>query len=197
MGYRIGEWLLRMPAPAIDAAAQADVAAMIALVECEMRRMLSGSSEGDASSAASSSSSTPPPTLPVPVPPPLQPAQMVPAQAVAPFLLDASASLGANLGRHVAMRMRRSLQPEEQSELDGALETGLSVLSAETAEARRQLLAATAIVALSNAGAAQLWACALEACGDVEVESVAALAAEITTQCGTISAALLSAALGV
>ena len=127
----------------------------------------------------------------------MQPAQMVPAQAVAPFLLDASASLGANLGRHVAMRMRRSLQPEEQSELDGALETGLSVLSAETAEARRQLLAATAIVALSNVGAAQLWACALEACGDVDVESVAALAAQITTHCGTISAALLSAALGV
>ena len=125
----------------------------------------------------------------------MQPAQMVPAQAVAPFLLDASASLGANLQRHVAMRMRRSLQPEEQSELDGALETGLSVLSAETAEARRQLLAATAIVALSNVGAAQLWACSLEACGDGEVESVAALAAEITAHCGTIASALLAAAL--
>ena len=45
------------------------------------------------------------------------------------------------------MRMRRStLQPEEQLALDGALEEGLSVLSAETAEAQRQLLAATAIV---------------------------------------------------
>ena len=116
---------------------------------------------------------------------------------MAPFVLDATASLGANLGRLVSMRLRRSLQPEEQLALDGALETGLSVLYAESAEVRRQLLAASAVVALSNAGAAQLWACTLEACGDVEVVSVAALAAEITTQCGTISAALLSAALGV
>ena len=130
---------------------------------------------------------------------PMQPAQpqpqMVPAEPVAPFVLDATASLGANLGRHVAMRMRRSLQPEEQLALDDALETGLSVLSAEAAEARRQLLAATAIVALSNVGAAQLWACSLEACGDGEVESVAALAAEITAHCGTIASALLAAAL--
>ena len=114
---------------------------------------------------------------------------------MAPFVLDATASLGANLGRLVSMRLRRSLQPEEQLALDGALEEGLSVLSAETAEARRQLLAATAIVALSNVGAAQLWACALETCGDVEVESVAALAAEITAHCGTIASALLAAAL--
>ena len=54
------------------------------------------------------------------------------------------------------MRLRRSLQPEEQLALDGALETGLSVLYAESAEVRRQLLAASAIVAVSNAGAAQL-----------------------------------------
>ena len=117
---------------------------------------------------------------------------------MAPFVLDATASLGANLGRLVSMRLRRSLQPEEQLALDGALETGLSVLvHAESAEVRRQLLAASAVVALSNAGAAQLWACTLEACSDVEVVSVAALAAEITTQVGTISTALLSAALGM
>ena len=178
-----------------------------------MTKRLSGLSEGDASSAASSSS-TPPPTLPMPPPlqppsqpaaPPLQPAPppsqpqalLVPAQPLAPFVLDATASLGANLGRLVSMRLRRSLQPEEQLALDGALETGLSVLYAESAEVQRQLLAASAVVALSNAGAAQLWACTLEACSDVEVVSVAALAAEITTQVGTISAALLSAALGV
>ena len=95
------------------------------------------------------------------------------------------------------MRLRRSLQPEEQLALDGALETGLSVLYAESAEVRRQLLAASAVVALSNAGAAQLWACSLEACGDGEVASVAALAVEINAHCGTISSALLAAALGV
>ena len=87
--------------------------------------------------------------------------------------------------------------PRPRPSADGALETGLSVLYAESAEVQRQLLAASAVVALSNAGAAQLWACTLEACSDVEVVSVAALAAEITTQVGTISAALLSAALGV
>ena len=51
----------------VNAAAQADVAATISLVECEMTKRLSGLSEGDASSAASSSS-TPPPTLPMPPP---------------------------------------------------------------------------------------------------------------------------------
>ena len=95
------------------------------------------------------------------------------------------------------MRLRRSLQPEEQLALDGALETGLSVLYAESAEVRRQLLAASAIVALSNAGATQLWACALDACGDGGGEGVAALAATITANCDTIASALLGAALGL
>lgn len=201
VGYRVGALLMRLPPPAMDAATQADVDAVVSLVECEMTKRLS---EADASSAGSSSS-TPPPTLPMPPPlqPPLQPAPpaaqpapMVPAEPVAPFVLDATESLGANLRRLVAMRLRRALQPAELTALDGALETGLSVLNAETAEARRQLLAASATVALSNAGAAQLWACTLEACGD-EVASVAALAAEITAHCATISSALLGAALGV
>ena len=83
-----------------------------------MSKRLSGLSEGDASSAASSSS-TPPPSLPMPPLQPMQPAQpqaqMVPAEPVAPFVLDATASLGANLGRLVAMWMRRStLESEEQ-----------------------------------------------------------------------------------
>ena len=164
-----------------------------------MSKRLSGLSEGDASSAASSSS-TLPPSLPMPPLQPMQPArpqpQMVPAEPVAPFVLDATASLGANLGRLVAMRMRRStLESEEQLALYGALEEGLSLLDAGTAEAQRQLLAASASVALSTFGAAQLWACSLEACGDGEVESVAALAAEITAHCGTIASALLAAAL--
>ena len=112
-------------------------------------------------------------------------------------MLDAAVSIGANLERLVALRLRRALQADEQTALASALEVGLSVLHAGTAEARRQLLAASAVVALSNAGAAQLWACSLEACGDGEVASVAALAVEITTHCGTISSALLAAALGV
>ena len=172
---------------------------MVSLVECNMSKRLSGLSEGDASSAASSSS-TLPPSLPMPSLQPVQPArpqpQMVPAEPVAPFVLDATASLGANLVRLVAMRMRRStLESEEKLALDGALEEGLSLLDAGTAEAQRQLLAASASVALSTFGAAQLWACSLEACGDGEVESVAALAAEITAHCGTIASALLAAAL--
>ena len=201
VGYRVGALLMRLPPPAMDAATQADVDAVVSLVECEMTKRLS---EADASSAGSSSS-TPPPTLPMPPPlqPPLQPAPpaaqpapMVPAEPVAPFVLDATESLGANLRRLVAMRLRRALQPAEQTALDDALETGLSVLNAETAEVRRQLLAASAAVALSNAGAALLWASTLEACGD-EVASVAALAAEINTHCGTIASALIGAALGV
>ena len=98
VGYRVGERLLQLPAPALDATAQADVAAMVSLVECNMSKRLSGLSEGDASSAASSSS-TPPPSLPMPPLQPMQPAQpqpqMVPAEPVAPFVLDASAPRSA------------------------------------------------------------------------------------------------------
>mgnify|MGYP001222605447 CR=1 FL=1 len=52
VGYRVGERLLQLPAPALDAAAQADVAAMVSLVECNMSKRLSGLSEGDASSSS-------------------------------------------------------------------------------------------------------------------------------------------------
>ncbi|MDC0525999.1 hypothetical protein OAO87_03275 [bacterium] len=48
VGYRVGERLLQLPAPALDATAQVDVAAMVSLVECNMSKRLSGLSEGDA-----------------------------------------------------------------------------------------------------------------------------------------------------
>ena len=50
-------------------------------------------------------------------------------------------------------------------------------------------------MALSTFGAAQLWECNLEACGDGEVESAATLAAEIPAHCATIASVLLAAAL--
>ena len=203
VGYRVGALLLQTPAPPLDAAAQADITAVVALVECEMSKRL-GEGDASASSAASSSSTPPPPSVaplapPGPSAPPAQPAapDEPPADAPPPppFVLDAAVSIGANLERLVALRLRRALQADEQTALASALEVGLSVLHAGTAEARRQLLAASAIVALSNVGATQLWACALDACGDGEVEGVAALAATITANCGTISSALLGAAL--
>ena len=52
-------------------------------------------------------------------------------------------------------------------------------------------------MALANAGAAQLWACCLEAYDASEVEDVATLVAAIGAKCDTVSSALLGADLGV
>ena len=76
------------------------------------------------------------------------------------------------------------------------LPPGLSVLQAGSSDARQQLLAANATVALASPGAAQLWACCLEAC-EGEVASVEALATAITAGCAAVAGLLLANALGV
>lgn len=60
----------------------------------------------------------------------------------------------------------------------------------------KQLIAANATVALASPGAAQLWACCLEAC-EGEVASVEALATAITAGCAAVAGLLLANALGV
>lgn len=109
--------------------------------------------------------------------------------------------INLKFGRPVKLKhwiwLRRALQPEEQAALSDALEQGFTVFHAGSAETRRQLLAASVVVALANAGAAQLWACCLEAYDASEVEDVATLVAAIGAKCDTVSSALLGADLGV
>ena len=111
-------------------------------------------------------------------------------------VLDPALSLGANLERLVATRLRRGLEEEERTALRDALDEGLSVLQAGGAEVRQQLLTAQSTVALASPGAAQLWACCLEA-SEGEVASVASLSAAISAACSAIAGVLFAASLGV
>ena len=61
VGYTIGELLLQKPAAPLDAPAQAQIASLVALVECESSRLLSG---GSSRSSSSSARSSPPPAVP-------------------------------------------------------------------------------------------------------------------------------------
>ena len=189
MGYRVAELLRQVPPPPIDTNAQNDMAATISLVECEMAKRLSAA---DASSASSSRSSPPPAQVVPALPAPVQPEQ----QPETPFVLDASVSLSANLDILVAKRLNRALQAGESAALRQALDEGLSVLQAGGSDARQQLLAADATVALASPGAAQLWACCLEAC-EGEVASVEALATAITAGCAAVAGVLFANAIGV
>ena len=85
----------------------------------------------------------------------------------------------------------------ESAALRQALDEGLSVLQAGGSDARQQLLAADATVALASPGAAQLWACCLEACEEGEVASVEALATAITSGCAAVAGLLFANAFGV
>ena len=61
VGYTIGELLLQKPAAPLNAPAQAQIASLVALVECESSRRLSG---GSSRSSSSSARSSPPPAVP-------------------------------------------------------------------------------------------------------------------------------------
>jgi hypothetical protein len=189
VGYRVAQLLGHVPPPPIDTDAQTDIAATMSLIECEMAKRLS---TADASSVSSSGSSPPPaqelPALPAPAQPEQQPET--------PFIVDAGVSLSANLDILVAKRLNRALQAGERAALRQALDEGLSVLQAGGSDARQQLLAASATVALASPGAAQLWACCLEAC-EGEVASVEALATAITAGCAAVAGLLLANAIGV
>ena len=157
-GAAVAALLLRLPSPPLDAAAQAAVDASVSAVEAEMTRRLGRLGGDAASSSGASRRSSPPPPQPAPVAPvaPLD----VPA---APFALDASGTLGANVHRLVASSMLRQLDPTEAAALDAALEEALSLLQAGGAAQRRALVATNVLVALTTAAAAQLWACAVDA----------------------------------
>ena len=67
----------------------------------------------------------------------------------------------------------------------------------QSAKVQRRVGGAGRAAGLANAGAAQLWACCLEAYDASEVEDVATLVAAIGAKCDTVSSALLGADLGV
>ena len=90
------------------------------------------------------------------------------------------------------------MEAEERTVLSSALDEGLSVLQAGNADARRSLLTEPSglLSALAQPGAAQLWACCLEAT-EGDVESVASAAAAIVEGCSAVSVVLFTAAVGL
>ena len=120
----------------------------------------------------------------------------VPIEEPPPFALDAHRSLLANAEALVAARLRRTLEPPEREALVSALGEGLSVLQAGGADARRQLLASHALLALANPGGAQLWACVLEA-AEAEVTSVRELASAVVVACAAMAGVLFASSLGM
>ena len=72
----------------------------------------------------------------------------------------------------------------------------MSVLQAGGETVRQRILAADMATAVYSPGAAQLWACAIEA-AESEISSVAAYCAAVTDAASTIAGALFASALGI
>ena len=180
IGARVGMLLLQVPSAPLDAAANAAVIALIASVESDMQNRLGGGSSSGGSSLASDRS-TPPPELPMAVAVPV------------PSEIDASATLGHNAKRLLEARLSRLLSPAEGARVDEALTEALSVLQAGGDGEIRRLLAVPIGGALLHPGAAQLWACAVDA---AEVaSSVAMFYSTVNNTASTIAGALFASAL--
>ena len=157
--------------------------------QAEMTRRLGRSGGDGASSSGASGRSTPPPPQPAPAVP-----LDVPA---APFAVDASASLGANVQRLIASSMHRQLDPAEATAIDAALEEALSLLQAGGAAQRRALVATNVLIALTTAAAAQLWACAVDA-AESAATSAEAFGSAVIDGCSALAVVLFTtAALGL
>ena len=186
IGARVGMLLLQIPSAPLDAAANAAVIALIASVESDMQNRLGGGSSGGSRGSSGGSSlasdrSTPPPELPMAVAVPV------------PSEIDASATLGHNAKRLLEARLSRLLSPAEGARVDEALTEALSVLQAGGDGEIRRLLAVPIGGALLHPGAAQLWACAVDA---AEVaSSVAMFYSTVNNTASTIAGALFASAL--
>jgi len=208
VGYAVALLLQRVPPLPLDDAATAEIAALCASVEAFMAARLAAaaasassaaaSASSGASSASGSSASDPPqpppgaPVAPLPMPEDQRPAA---AAGAPPFAIDAATSLGANLQRLLAHRLRRSLTPPEAAAVPIAASEGLSILQAGDAQARERLLATPMGTALSTPGAAQLWASAVEAVTESQVDSVEALLAAVVSSCSNVAGAVFAAAI--
>ena len=195
VGSTVGQMLLTStPGAPWDAgavqSAQSAIAALIAVLEPAMKARLAStagaSSAGSSSSEGSSHSTTPPPPPPMPAP------QAPPGPPIALGIgIDPAASLASNLLRLVESRIRRSLSQSEVASVAAALDDGLSVLQSGGADARRQLLGASMLVALANQSGAWLWAAALEAI-ERPAASIAGIANAIVESCSTTAAMLFA-----
>jgi hypothetical protein len=179
-GLRVAELLLGGQGLGADEAAVVDTLA--ASVEQATVARLGGSSAIPLPPAAPS----PPPQLPTP---PLVPTDVSTA-------LDPGASLITNFVHHLASRWGRPLSPEESNIIAGAMEQGLLVMQAGDAAATQSLLEGGVLAALSNAPAAQLWACCLEV-GERGLTSASAVAEALVNACSAITTVLFADALGL
>ena len=207
LGARVGVLLLRLPAAALDASAQADLTALVAAIEGGMRARVSGggsgggSSSGGSASGASggtsntsgasssggaSSQSSPPPSEVLPL-----------AVAVEmPSAVVTALSLRDNIRRLLEARLGRQLVTSEVQGLDDQLIEALTLLQTGDTTAQRQLLATDMASALLVAAGAQLWASAVETLEWSE-SSAAAYGARLTANASSVASALFASALGI
>ena len=197
-GYRLGLRLLQPGNASLadlsDADAAADFAAVVAHADATMTeaalRPIRPTRAGAAASASSSSGSSSPMAPPLPLAPLPMPA--------APFAVDTTLSLTANVERLLRRRMNRALRAEERQTVGAALDDALSIFQAGGAAARSALLDAPMGEALINPGAAQAWASAVEVATEGDAaQSVAALAAALVSACSTVAAVLFASAVGL
>lgn len=208
-GYRLGLRLLQPGNASLadlsDADAAADFAAVVAHADATMTeaalRPIRPTRAGAAASASSSSGSSSPMAPPLPLAPLPMPAAVVAphlAAAAAPFAVDTTLSLTANVERLLQRRMNRALSAAERQTVGAALDDALSIFQAGGAAARSALLDAPMGEALINPGAAQAWASAVEVATEGDAaQSVAALAAALVSACSTVAAVLFASAVGL
>ena len=197
-GYRLGLRLLQPGNASLadlsDADAAADFAAVVAHADATMTeaalRPIRPTRAGAAASASSSSGSSSPMAPPLPLAPLPMPA--------APFAVDTTLSLTANVERLLRRRMNRALSAEERQTVGAALDDALSIFQAGGAAARSAVLDAPMGEALINPGAAQAGASAGEVATEGDAaQSVAALAAALVSACSTVAAVLFASAVGL
>ena len=183
VGYQVGYRLIAStPTSPLDEGARVAMAALVEMIEPDLRARLAagvGASAASSSSSDSSQRATPPPQLPqLPLPP-------------SNVGIRADVSLAANLVGLIGSRIRRPLTPSEAVAVTQALDEGLSVLQTGGTEARRQLLETNLLAALATQGGAWLWASALEAI-ERPAASIATLVANLVEGC-SLTASMLFA----
>ena len=205
-GYQFAQRLLQQPQ--YTAEANAELAAVVAAVETEMRRMLGGErgegggtygrsgDPGGGSSSARSTRSTVSDRSTSPPPPDLPPIPVMVTAVPVLEAVDPGASMSANARRLLEGRIGRRLSASEASRLDEALLEALSLLQTGGADARQRLGAQPMGGALVIPGMAQLWAATVEA-AEGEVGSVAAFGQAIVDHASAVAGVLFASALGL
>ena len=185
LGARVGMALQQSTATTLDASTHAaDVAALVAAVEADMRRRLgdgSGSGGGSSSSAGGAS----------------PPAMMPTAAAVEiPEAIDARLTLRQHVRWLLESRLSRHLVAEESAQLDKVLAEALSLFQAGGDAAQQQLLTTDMASALLIPGVAHLWGCVVEA-AEGDVRTVDSFADTLHDTTSAVAGALFASAFGL